>query len=142
MILEFSHFLLLYLPFHFWYHLHGYCLSVYWLVCLRVCPFVDFLKEIALCSSDSCIVFFFFISLISSQILIISCFLLPILLLLFLLSFFIELLGAILNCWYENFPISLWKYLVLFILLLSLFLLCPINSAILYLHFNWIVESL
>lgn len=60
MILEFSHFLLLYLPFHFWYHLHGYCLSVYWLVCLRVCPFVDFLKEIALCSSDSCIVFFFY----------------------------------------------------------------------------------
>ena len=88
-----------------------------------------------------CTVLFVSNRLISALIFIISY---PLLLLCVLASyfFFLQLSGVLLNCWYGNFLISLWRLIIFWTFLLALLPLGPINLGMLCLHFHWIPEIL
>ena len=83
-----------------------------------------------------CIVFFFSNRLISALIFIISY---PLLLLGVLASFFFSLQrsGVLLNCWYGDFLISLWRLIMFWTFLLLLLPLGPIHLDMLCLLFHW-----
>ena len=83
-----------------------------------------------------CIVFFFSNRLISALIFIISY---PLLLLGVLASFFSfpTMFGVLLNCWYGDFLISLWRLIMFRTFLLLLLPLGPIHLDMLCLLFHW-----